>query len=210
MNCHHRPSLPIKPTHHQPYLGLHCCQAACVSASSKLLPDTVGQGVVGGGASQRIRMNLGPCISATLVARLRCLVVSIIATQACKSLLLQLDRARGPHPNPTCQEEESLGPSSMLPPQPHPCNIISQGNHELCRIRTQRKELQVEREYSPGGREPRYRGLQLRRPASEDTDLQSGDEQGHLGWQPADPGSQPGGSAPHSLCPSSVFPAKSP
>ena len=144
-------------------------------------------------------MNLGPCISATLVARLRCLVVSIIATQACKSLLLQSDRARGPHPNPTCQEEESLGPSSMLPPKPHPCNIISQGNHELCKIRTQRKELRVEREYSPGGREPRYRGLQLRRPASEDTDLQSGDEQGHLGWQPADPGSQPGGSAPHTL-----------
>lgn len=106
-----------------------------------------GPGCCGvGGTSQIIRMNLGPCISVTLVARLRCLVVSIIATQACKSLLLQSDRARGPLPNPTCQQEGNLGPSSMLPPQPHPCNIASQGNHELCRIRTQRKELQVERE----------------------------------------------------------------
>ncbi|DAA18764.1 TPA: hypothetical protein BOS_18862 [Bos taurus] len=83
-----------------------------------------------------------------------------------------------PHPNPTRQEEGGLGPSSALPPQPHPCNTASQGNHELCRIRAQRKELWVEREYSRGGREPRYRGLQPRRPASEDTHLQSGDEQG--------------------------------
>ena len=98
------------------------------------------------------------------------------------------------------KEEGSLGLSSTLPPQPQPCNIASQGNHELCRIRAQRKELWVEREYSLGGREPRHRGLQPHWPASEDTHLQSGDEQGPLGWQLADPGSKPGGSVLHSHC----------
>ena len=136
-------------------------------------------GVCGGRrASQRSRINLGPCISATLVARLRCLVVSVIATQVCKSLLLGSDHARGPSPQSHTPGRGRLGPQLHAPPQPHPCNIASQGNLKLCRIRAQRKELWVEKEYSRGGREPRYRGLQPCQPASEDTHLQSGDEQG--------------------------------
>lgn len=108
--AHSPPALPGAPL---------LSSSACVCLF-KTSSRPSGVGCVGEGASQGIRMNLGPCISATLVARLGRLVVSVIGTQACKSLLLGSDRVRGPSPQSHTPGGGKLGPQLHAPPSTPP------------------------------------------------------------------------------------------
>lgn len=202
MNCHHRPSLQSSPLTTSPTWGsIAVKQRMCLPLQNVFQNSRVG---VGEGASQgsnepgSLRLShIGSQTSTPGCIRHwhTGLQISAPWVRPCERTLTQSHTPGG----------GKLGPLAHAPLNP---TLQYRSQREIMSsagIRAQRKELWVEREYSLGSGRERHRGLQPCRPASEDTHLQSGDEQGpQAGSRQTQVQSQ------GSRYPSSVTPAESP
>lgn len=157
------------------------CQGAHVSASSKLVP---GPGQLGS-------------FLTTLLARLGYLAASPIAMQACKVSAPWVRLPKEMH-----GERGAWALASSPAGSPPRATMRSGGSGLWARGRHRESKGSVE------GTEQRLRGLQPHRLASKDARLHPGDKWGHLGWQPAAPGSTPGLCSSLTLCLSLSFPSK--
>lgn len=126
---------------------------------------------------------------------------------ACKSLLPGRPGKRMLTLSPHTGEREAWAPASphrspqhLLPGKPRALQDQDSGRGRSGRVTAPWKGKSHGTELcSPTGR-----------PAGKDAHLQPGEEKGRMGWQSADPGASLGLWSSLTLCPFSVFPAKSP
>ena len=211
VNCHHRPSLPIKPTHRQPYPGLHCCQAAHVPASSKLLPDPVGRGVWGEGGKPEKQNKPGSLHLSHIGSQTQmpgCIRHCHTGLQIFAPWVRPCERTLTPIPHARKREAWAPAPRSPLSPTPAtlpPRETMSSAGSGL------RGRSCGWRKNTPG--EGKSRGTEVFNPASQParTPTSSLEMSRALGLAAGRSRFTARGLCSSlSLCPSSVAPAKSP